>query len=102
MRIGTVIGKVTLNQSDPALRGGRFLLVQPWSRDDYAKTNTQTIPTGPTIVMYDDLGAGVGDFVGFTEGAEASAPFEKPTPIDAYNAALIDTIFYNPPSASNA
>ena len=28
--------------------------------------------------------------------AEATAPFDRPTPIDAINAALIDNIFYQP------
>jgi ethanolamine utilization protein EutN len=48
--------------------------------------------------MYDQLGAGVGHVVGFTEGAEATAPFPEPTPVDAYCAAIIDQIFYQPPA----
>ena len=31
-------------------------------------------------------------------GAEASAPFSRPTPVDAFNAAIIDKIFYTPPT----
>jgi microcompartment protein CcmK/EutM len=50
----------------------------------------------PTPVVYDDLGGGVGQTVGFVEGREAASPFEQPTPIDAINAALVDEIFYNP------
>jgi ethanolamine utilization protein EutN len=53
---------------------------------------------GSTLVMYDQLGAGVGHVVGFTEGAEATAPFPEPTPVDAYCAAIIDQIFYQPPA----
>src|SRR6266404_3584751 len=45
---------------------------------------------------YDDLGGGVGQTIGFVEGREAASPFDKPTPIDAVNAALVDEIFYNP------
>jgi len=37
--------------------------------------------------------------IGFTEGAEASAPFVEPTPVDAYNAALIDRVSYTPPGS---
>lgn len=51
----------------------------------------------PTPVVYDQLGAGTGDLIGFVEGAEAAAPFDVPTPVDAYNAALIDRVHYQPP-----
>jgi len=41
----------------------------------------------------------VGHIIGFTEGAEATAPFAQPTPVDAYNTAMVDEIFFKPPSA---
>jgi hypothetical protein len=50
------------------------------------------------VVVYDDLGGGVGQTIGFVEGREAASPFDQPTPIDAINAALVDTIFYHPES----
>jgi carbon dioxide concentrating mechanism protein CcmL len=50
----------------------------------------------PSVVVYDSIGGGLGDTIGFVEGAEATAPFERPTPIDAINAALVDYIFYQP------
>ena len=57
-------------------------------------------PTGlskePSLVVYDDLGGGVGNTIGFVEGREASAPFDGPTPVDAINAALVDYIFHSP------
>jgi len=40
--------------------------------------------------------------IGFTEGAEATAPFENPTPVDAYSACIIDTFFYEPPAGPAA
>jgi ethanolamine utilization protein EutN len=41
----------------------------------------------------DELGAGVGSLIAISEGAEASAPFHPEVkPIDAYNAAILDTI----------
>jgi microcompartment protein CcmK/EutM len=98
MRLGTVIGRVTLSQAVPALAGGRFLVVSPFTREHFQR-GTEAI-TGmskdPTLVIYDDLGGGVGQTVGFIEGAEATAPFDQPTPIDAINAALVDEIFYSP------
>jgi ethanolamine utilization protein EutN len=90
MRLGHVIGKVTLSCADPAYRGGRFLVVQPW-------TPTPRTPAAPSLVVYDELGAGAGQLVGFTEGSEAARPFAAPTPVDAYNAAIVDEIFHQPP-----
>jgi len=89
MRLGHVIGKVTLSRQDPSYRGGRFLLVRPWA------PASQT--AGPTLVVYDNLGAGLGHLIGFTEGSEAAKPFAEATPVDAYNAAIADEIFHQPP-----
>ncbi len=97
MRLGHVIGKVTLSAAEPALRGARFLLVQPLSRAQFAGAPMEPLAPGSSLVIYDDLGAGLGHIVGFTEGAEAAAPFANPTPVDAYNAAIVDTIQYSPP-----
>jgi ethanolamine utilization protein EutN len=98
MRLGHVIGRITLSQQDPAYHGGRFLLVQPFGRDQYRGAGMTPLAPGSSLVMYDQLGAGVGHVVGFTEGAEATAPFPEPTPVDAYCAAIIDQIFYQPPA----
>jgi ethanolamine utilization protein EutN len=97
MRLGHVIGRVTLSQQDPAYKGGRFLLVQPFSREQFAGAPLLPLAKGSSLVVYDNLGAGVGHVIAFTEGAEASAPFDQPTPVDAFNAALVDKIFYTPP-----
>jgi microcompartment protein CcmK/EutM len=98
MRMGTVIGRVTLSVTVPALEGGRWLVVSPFTREHFQR-GTET-PAGmsaeSSVVVYDDLGGGVGQTIGFVEGAEATAPFVSPTPIDAINAALVDEIFYSP------
>lgn len=100
MRLGTVIGRVTLSKAVPALTGARWLVVSPFNREHFQQ-GTQPI-TGlskePSLVVYDSIGGGVGDTIGFTEGREAAQPFDQPTPIDAINAALIDEIFYQPQS----
>jgi len=98
MRLGTVIGKVVMSHRDPSLCGGRFLLVQPLTREQYAGVPPKSESKSNTVVVYDSLGADKGHIIGFIEGAEASAPFDQPTPIDAYNAALIEQIHYLPPS----
>jgi ethanolamine utilization protein EutN len=45
------------------------------------------------LVAWDDLGAGDGQLVAFSEGGEAAQPFRPlDKPIDAYVAALIDRL----------
>jgi microcompartment protein CcmK/EutM len=98
MRLGHVIGRVVLSQQDPAYTGGRFLLVQPLDKAQFKGAGVTPLAKGNSLVVYDSLGAGVGNVIGFTEGAEATAPFDSPTPVDAYTAAIVDEIFYNPPA----
>jgi microcompartment protein CcmK/EutM len=98
MKLGAVIGRVTLSKTVPALLGGRWLIVSPFTRDHYQR-GKQTPPglsRDPSPVVYDNLGGAVGQTIGYIEGREASAPFDDPTPIDAINAALVDEIFYSP------
>lgn len=99
MRLGHVIGKVTLSHQDPAYKGGRFLLVQPCGREQLKGAPATPLAKGLSLVVYDNLGAAQGHLIGFTEGAEATAPFENPTPVDAFNAAIVEEVFYNPPAA---
>jgi|SRR6185503_634097 len=98
MRLGTVIGRVTLCKTVPSLIGARWLIVSPFTREHFQR-GSET-PAGmskdPSLVVYDDLGGNVGQTIGFVEGREAAAPFAEPTPVDAINAALVDDIFYSP------
>jgi len=98
MKLGTVIGRVTLSRGEKSLTGGRFLIVSPYSREQYVAGLSAKPGMGkdPSLVVYDDLGGGVGDVIGYEEGAEASQPFPQPTPIDAINCALVDEMFYSP------
>ena len=98
MRLGTVIGRVTLNKAVPALVGGRWLIISPFTREHFQR-GSESLPglsKDPSLVVYDDLGGDIGQTIGFVEGREAASPFDNPTPIDAFNAALVDEIFYNP------
>jgi len=101
MKLGTVIGRVTLSKTVPALIGARWLIVSPFTREHYQRGTGQPPVPGnePSLVVYDNLGGGAGQTVGFIEGREAASPFDEPTPVDAINAALVDEIFY---SAFNA
>ncbi len=98
MRIGTVIGRVTLSKTVPSLEGGRWLIVSPFTKEHFQQGDVppEGLSADPSVVVYDDIGGGRGDTIGFIEGAEATAPFDQPTPIDAINAALVDHIFYQP------
>jgi microcompartment protein CcmK/EutM len=98
MKLGTVIGRVTLSKAAPALGGARWLLVSPFTREHYARgaNGPVTMGTEPSLVVYDALGGAVGQTIGYVEGREAAQPFEEPTPVDAINAALVDEVFYQP------
>ncbi len=99
MRLGKVIGRVTLNAVVPELIGARWLIVSPFSRAHFQQGREP--PPGlspePSLVVYDALGGAVGQTIGFVEGREAAQPFDRPPPIDAINAALVDEVFRTPP-----
>ena len=90
MRMGTVIGRVTLSVRSKRYAGERLLVTLPWKTDTFSGTQK----FDPAIVVYDQLGAGVGQDIAISEGREAACPCEKPTPVDAYCAALVDEFFY--------
>jgi microcompartment protein CcmK/EutM len=91
MRIGKVMGRVTLNPIYPTLAGGRFLIVQVQDRFSLAG---QARKTTEFLVTYDNLGAGEGDMIAVAESREACMPFypEKIVPLDAYCAAILDFV----------
>lgn len=98
MRIGQVIGKVIMNRQEAAFKGARWLVINPLEAE---QLNTACdvepgLTKQPSLVVYDKLGAGETDIVGFVEGAEATAPFEQPTPIDAITVAIFDSIHHEP------
>jgi len=88
--MGTVIGRVTLSVRHKKYTGERLLLTLPWKTDTFEGEAKHD----PAIVVYDELGGGVGQDIAISEGREAACPFPKPTPVDAYCAALIDEFFY--------
>lgn len=98
MRLGTVIGRVTLSKSLPVLRGARWLIVNPFTREHFGGDQARPLRLSPdpSPVIYDNLGGGPGDIVGFVEGREAAMPFAEPTPVDAINVSMVDEIFHSP------
>ena len=90
MRIGEVIGTVTLSRSHPALTGGRYRLVVPLSLENLCG---RAVATAEELVVYDELGTGIGDRIALSEGVEAAQPFAPNyKPLDAYAAAILDRI----------
>ena len=82
MRIGDVVGRLTLSKCDPKMIGGRFLIVQPHD---------------PKSLREDRPGKGevVGDRVAFSEGREAAMPFYPDrVALDAYLVCLLDSVTY--------
>lgn len=90
MRLAMVVGAVTLSRSHPSLIGFRFLLARPLSR---SQIRSGVGEASEEIVVYDDLGAGLGSQIAFAESGEAAAPFyPEKKPIDAYCAALVERL----------
>jgi ethanolamine utilization protein EutN len=92
MRIAEVIGTVTLSRCHPSLTGYRWIIGVPFSQ----KGLREGQPDGEDLVIYDDLGAGVGSRIGFSEGGEAAQPFQPAKkPVDAYCACILDQLTVN-------
>jgi len=90
MRIADTIGRVTLNKCHPAVAGATWLVAVPLTLPGLAG---KTAGRGEPIVVFDELGAGEGSRIAVSEGTEAAAPFYPAVkPIDAYNAAILDTL----------
>lgn len=90
MRIAKVIGTVTLNQAHNRLQSARWKLAVPLSLEDLQEDR---LPMAEPIVVYDDLGAGIGSRILVSEGREASQVFHPEVkPIDAFNAGILDEV----------
>ena len=90
MRIAKVVGTVTLNRCHASFRGARLRLAVPLS---LANLQGNEEPRAEELVVWDDLGAGLGSRIALTEGAEAAQPFRPEIkPVDAYNAAILDEV----------
>ncbi len=96
MKPGRVIGTVTLSEAAPQFNGARWLLVSPMGQEELMDKSEHSDASTP--VVYDKLGAGVGQPILYVEGAEATQPFDSPIPLDAINVALLDTYQFSPPA----
>ncbi len=108
MRVGKVIGTVTPGKIHPLLTTGQLKIVVPFSFDELTAPDDQPATVeearrmlmerqpknaGREIIVYDELSVGIGEWIAFSEGAEAAMPFyPEKRPVDAYAAAILDTL----------
>jgi microcompartment protein CcmK/EutM len=89
MRIAEVIGTVTLSRCHPSLTTYRWVIGVPFS----LKGLRAEQPDGEDFVVLDELGAGHGQRIAVSEGAEAAQPFHPvKKPVDAYCACILDSV----------
>lgn len=106
MRIGRVIGTVTLSPRDPGLPGGSLKLVDVLDATalaGHARFQPRKSAAPDSLVVYDELGAAEGQLIAISEGGEAMMPFKpRKVPCDAYAAAILDAITYPDPAHASA
>ena len=96
MRIARVIGTVTLNRSLPELSAGQYLIAdaldgQAMTGIDRSTRRAASMPE--SLVVFDQLGAGVGQMIAVSEGGEAAMPFRPGrVPVDALCTAILDSV----------
>jgi microcompartment protein CcmK/EutM len=83
MQLAQVIGDVVATRKDESLSGLKLLVVQP--------ITANREPAGRPLVAADAVGAGVGEYVFFVRGKEASFPFYPgQPPVDAGIVGIVD------------
>ena len=99
MRLAWVTGKVTMSSRLDELKSGSWLICEAVDADglrDMSGPQPRTRPMPESLVIFDQLGAGFGDLVAFSEGAEATQPFRPDrVPIDSITTAIIDSVRIN-------
>lgn len=92
MRIGEVIGKVTLSIADGKFIGKQLTIVQPHNPQSLRSNG---LGSDEVVVCIDELNCRVGDRVGFSEGREAAMPWHPDkVAVDAYVGCLLDDVSY--------
>ncbi|MCY2938016.1 MAG: carbon dioxide concentrating mechanism protein CcmL [Planctomycetota bacterium] len=95
MRVGKVLGTVTLSRVVPELVGIRWLVIGPCDLAAIEAANglEHLEASGEDLVVADGVGAGVGQIIAFSEGGEAPMPYiPLKKPVDAYAGLLIDSL----------
>ncbi len=96
MRLAKVIGTLTISRKLADLQPGRYLIAEALdgrSARGLAGRVGREKPMPESLVVFDQLGAGVGQVIAVSEGREACMPFwPDKVPVDAYNAAILDSV----------
>jgi microcompartment protein CcmK/EutM len=83
MHVARIVGDVVATVKDRELVTHKLMLLQPVTPDRE--------PVGRTLVAADAVGAGVGEYVFFVRGREASFPFlPAEPPVDACIVGIVD------------
>jgi microcompartment protein CcmK/EutM len=91
MRLGIVRGHLTLTPAVESYRGKTLVIVEPVTMEALRAKNG--LGGGKALIAVDELGAGEGQMVAFTEGREAANPFwPGAVPVDAYCSLIVDSI----------
>ncbi len=96
MRLARVIGTCTISRRLPDLKTGVWLIVDAFD-GQALKGHRQGVrrasPMPESLIVFDELGASIGNIIAVSEGREAAQAFYPGrVPIDAYNAAILDEI----------
>jgi microcompartment protein CcmK/EutM len=89
MQFYKVNGQITLNRAHPSFAGGRLLTAEAIGESLVGREQIDP----DLVVVWDDLGAGIGSTIAVSDGAEAAQAFRPHLkPVDAYCAAILDNI----------
>jgi ethanolamine utilization protein EutN len=88
MFLAKVVGNVVATRKHQAFQGSKLLLLQPLVAEQRA-----LVPSGNSVVAVDSVGAGLGEFVMFTQGSSARLAVQtKDTPVDAVIVGIVDRV----------
>jgi ethanolamine utilization protein EutN len=88
MFLAKVIGSIVATQKHKAFHGSKLLLLQPLVAQERV-----LVPSGTTVVAIDSVGAGLGEFVMFTQGSSARlAAVSRDIPVDAIIVGIVDRV----------
>ena len=90
MKIFKVVGNVTLSRCHPCYDGATLLAAEP---EEYATLGADPATDPDLLVVWDERGAGTGNLVAISDGAEAAQAFRPGLKaVDAYCSAILDSI----------
>jgi microcompartment protein CcmK/EutM len=96
VRIARVLGTVTMSRRLGNLKPGRWIIAETLDSQalrGLASQAPRASAMPESLVVFDQLGAGIGQLIAVSEGREACQPFHPDkVAIDAYAAAILDHV----------